>query len=196
MATMEWKRAACPYDCPDCCGLLVRTDGQRIYEVKGDPEHPVTKGFLCRKMAHYERTVHHPGRLCTPLRRTGKKGAGEFVPISWEEAAAEIAGRWKDLIARYGAECILPYSYAGTEQKIQFSCGHAFFARLGATDLERTICAKAKDAGFAQIIGATPGQNPRDLARCDYILIWGSNVTATWLHAAAAIREAKSGAPG
>ena len=108
MATMEWKRAACPYDCPDCCGLLVRTDGQRIYEVKGDPEHPVTKGFLCRKMAHYERTVHHPGRLCTPLRRTGKKGAGEFVPISWEEAAAEIAGRWKDLFARYGAECILP----------------------------------------------------------------------------------------
>lgn len=191
MATMEWKRAACPYDCPDCCGLLVRTDGQRIYEVKGDPEHPVTKGFLCRKMAHYERTVHHPGRLCTPLRRTGKKGAGEFVPISWEEAAAEIAGRWKDLIARYGAECILPYSYAGTEQKIQFSCGHAFFARLGATDLERTICAKAKDAGFAQIIGTTPGQNPRDLARCDYILIWGSNVTATWLHAHAEILEAK-----
>ena len=191
MAQMEWKRSACPYDCPDCCGLLVKTDGRQVYEVKGDPEHPVTKGFLCRKMAHYERTVHHPGRLCTPLRRVGAKGAGEFVPISWDEAVSEIAGRWKALIARWGAECILPYSYAGTEQKIQFSCGNAFFSRLGATALERTICARAKDEGFAQIIGATPGQNPRDLARCDYILIWGSNVTATWLHAHAEILEAR-----
>lgn len=191
MAELCWKRSACPYDCPDGCGLLVETDGTTVYRVKGDPEHPVTKGFICRKMAHYERTVHSPQRITTPLRRIGKKGEGKFVPISWDQAVEEITARWKDIIARCGAEAILPYSYAGTEHVIQFSAGHAFFARLGATYLERTICAKAKDAGFEQIIGATPGQNPRDLARCDYIIIWGSNVSATWLHAQAEILEAK-----
>lgn len=191
MAQLTWKRSACPYDCPDGCGLLVETDGKNIYRVQGDPEHPVTRGFLCRKMAHYERTVHSPNRLVTPLRRVGEKGAGEFVPISWDEAVHEITARWKDLIARYGAESILPYSYAGTEHKIQFGCGEAFFNRLGATGLTRTICASAKDAGFDQIIGTTPGRNPRDLAHCDYIIIWGSNVSATWLHAQAEILEAK-----
>lgn len=191
MAELTWKRSACPYDCPDGCGLLVETDGKNIYRVQGDPEHPVTKGFLCRKMVHYERTVHNPKRLPTPLRRTGKKGEGEFVPISWEEAVDEITTRWKELIAHYGAESILPYSYAGTEHKIQYGCGEAFFNRLGATGLTRTICASAKDAGFDQIIGTTPGRNPRDLANCDYIIIWGSNVTATWIHAQAEILEAK-----
>lgn len=191
MAELCWKRSACPYDCPDGCGLLVETDGTTIYRVKGDPEHPVTKGFVCRKMAHYERTVHSPQRITTPLRRAGKKGEGKFVPISWEEAVDEITARWKDIIARHGAQAILPYSYAGTEHVIQYSAGHAFFARLGATQLERTICAKAKDAGFEQIIGTTPGQNPRDLAQCDYIVIWGSNVSATWLHAHSEILQAK-----
>lgn len=186
-----WKRTACPYDCPDGCGLLAETDGKILYQVKGDPEHPVTKGFLCRKMAHYERTVHHPGRLITPLRRTGEKGKGEFVPISWEAAVQEITDRWKHIIAEYGAEAILPFSYAGTEHKIQYGCGEAFFGRLGASYLNRTICAKAKDAGFEQIIGTTPGQNPCELRRSDYIIIWGSNVTATWLHAHAEILKAK-----
>ena len=191
MSRLEWKRTACPYDCPDGCGLLVETDGKNIYRVQGDPEHPVTRGFVCRKMAHYERTVHNPGRLVTPLRRTGKKGEGAFEPISWDEAVDEITTRWKMLIGRYGAESILPYSYAGTEHMIQYGCGEAFFARLGATNLTRAICARAKDVGFEQIIGTTPGQNPRDLANCDYIIIWGSNVTATWIHAQAEIQKAK-----
>ena len=191
MAEKVWKRSACPYDCPDSCGLLVETDGTTVYQVKGDPAHPVTRGFLCRKMVHYERTVHSPERILTPLRRIGKKGEGKFESISWEEAVSEITGRWKELIARFGAQAILPYSYAGTEHKIQFSAGHAFFHRLGASQLERTICASAKDAGFGEIIGTTPGQNPEALAHCDYIIIWGSNVTATWIHAQANILEAK-----
>ncbi len=191
MSAPQWKRTACPYDCPDTCGLLVQTDGQQVLAVKGDPEHPVTKGFLCRKMAHYERTVHNPQRLSTPLRRTGQKGAGAFEPVSWDDAIAEIAGRWQDIIARWGAEAILPYSYAGTELKIQNACGEAFFHYLGASRLERTICAGAKEAGFRQIIGATPGRNAADLSHCDYIILWGSNVPATWLHAEAEILEAK-----
>ena len=136
MAQTTWKRSACPYDCPDGCGLLVETDGKCVYRVKGDPEHPVTRGFVCRKMQHYERTVHSPRRIPTPLRRVGEKGKGEFVPISWEEAVDEITTRWKALIAAYGAESILPYSYAGTEHQIQYGCGEAFFGRLGASRLE------------------------------------------------------------
>ncbi len=191
MPEKVWKRSVCPFDCPDSCGLLVETDGKTVYRVKGDPEHPVTRGFLCRKMVHYERTVHSPERILTPLRRIGKKGEGKFAPISWDEAVGEMTERWKEIIARFGAQAILPYSYAGTEHKLQFSAGHAFFNRLGASKLERTICASAKDVGFEQIIGSTPGQNPEALAHCDYIIIWGSNVTATWLHAQANILEAK-----
>ena len=107
MAQTTWKRSACPYDCPDGCGLLVETDGKCVYRVKGDPDHPVTRGFVCRKMQHYERTVHSPRRIPTPLRRVGEKGKGEFVPISWEEAVDEITTRWKALIAAYGAEIVL-----------------------------------------------------------------------------------------
>ena len=110
-----WKRSACPYDCPDGCGLLLETDGVSIKRVKGDPEHPVTKGFLCRKMNHYERTIHHKDRILTPLKRTGSKGSGLFTPISWEEAIREITDTWKSIIIKDGAQAILPYSYAGTE---------------------------------------------------------------------------------
>src|SRR5512146_2273552 len=98
-------------DCPDTCGLLVEVETGRAIRVTGDHEHPYTRGYLCPKMVHYERTVHSPRRLTTPLVRTGAKGAGEFRPVSWDEAIAAIADRWREIVARYGAEAILPYSY-------------------------------------------------------------------------------------
>lgn len=186
-----WKRSACPYDCPDACGLLMETDGQKVYRVKGDPEHPVTRGFICRKMQHYEKTIHHPDRILTPLKRRGRKGEGDFVPISWEEALCEISMRWKSLIADYGSACILPYSYAGVEHLIQNKCGEAFFNYLGASALERTICSKAKTAGLNQIIGSTQGLNLSELDNSDLIVIWGSNITATWLHALEKVVQAR-----
>ena len=140
---MEIKKSACPYDCPDCCGLVVTVDKGKALKVEGDTEHPFTRGTLCPKMAHYERTVHSAKRLTTPLKRVGKKGDGKFEPISWDEAIAEIAARWQEIIARDGAEAILPYSYAGTMGTIQYSAGHALFYALGASSLDRTICAPA-----------------------------------------------------
>src|SRR5512146_2711566 len=107
-------RSPCPYDCPDACGLLVEVDGERAVSVRGDPEHPYSRGALCAKMTHYERTVHSPLRVKTPLLRAGAKGSGEFRPIGWEEAIRAIGARWRQLIAEHGAEAILPYSYAGT----------------------------------------------------------------------------------
>jgi anaerobic selenocysteine-containing dehydrogenase len=107
--------------------------------VVGDPDHPVTRGLLCAKMNHYEQTVYSPRRLTTPLRRVGKKGAGEFELVSWEEAIASICDNWRRLIASHGAEAILPYSYAGTMGLVQRNAGHAFFNKMGASRLERTI---------------------------------------------------------
>ena len=128
---MEIKKSACPYDCPDCCGLLVYTEGDEVIKVKGDPSHSYTRGTLCPKMARYERTVHSPARLTTPLKRVGPKGSGEFAPISWDTAIAAIASQWKTIIDTYGAEAILPYSYAGTMGTIQYSAGHSFFYQPG-----------------------------------------------------------------
>ncbi len=186
-----WTRTACPYDCPDACGLLVETDGKQIYQVKGDKTHPVTDGFTCEKMRGYGRTIHSKDRILYPMKRTGAKGSGSFGRISWEEAVEIISSTWKTLIKAYGAPSILPYSYAGVEHLIQNKCGEAFFNRLGASELDRTICSKAKTAGFTQMYGSTPGIFVNDIVHSDFIIVWGSNLKATWIHALRKVMEAK-----
>jgi anaerobic selenocysteine-containing dehydrogenase len=178
----EILRSVCPYDCPDACGLLVTVDNGRAVRVVGDPEHPYTRGTLCPKMLHYERTVHSPRRLTTPLIRTGPKGAGEFRPASWDEAVAAVASHWREISARQGAEAILPYSYAGTMGLIQRNAGHAFFHRLGASRLDRTICSPAKDAGWKAVMGETPACHPDEVHDSDLVILWGINSVATSIH--------------
>src|SRR5512138_3093940 len=97
------RRSVCPYDCPDTCGMLVTVENGRAVSVAGDPDHPYTRGLLCPKMVRYERTVHSPRRLTTPLLRCGAKGEGEFTPISWDEAIQRICSRWQELIPAHGA---------------------------------------------------------------------------------------------
>ena len=179
---MDINKSACPYDCPDCCGLLITTENGRAIKVEGDPAHPFTRGTLCPKMAHYERTVHSPKRLLTPLKRVGAKGAGKFVPISWQEAVDEIASRWRGIIDRYGAEAILPYSYAGTMGTIQYSAGHALFYALGASSLDRTICAPAKADGYRSLMGGTLPTAPQEAQQSDYIVLWSISMLATDIH--------------
>jgi anaerobic selenocysteine-containing dehydrogenase len=190
--SIEIKRSVCPYDCPDTCGLLVEVENGRAIRVTGDHEHPYTRGYLCPKMLHYERTVHSPRRLTTPLVRTGPKGAGEFRPVSWDEAIAAIAGRWREIIARHGSEAILPYSYAGTMGLIQRNSGHPFFHRLGASRLDRTICSPAKDAGWKAAMGETPACHPDQVADSDLVILWGINAAATSIHFLHGVREAKA----
>ena len=176
-------RSACPYDCPDTCGLLVEVESGRALRVSGDTGHPMTRGLLCPKMNHYERTVHSPRRLTTPLLRSGSKGEGKFEPISWEEAIERICSRWQELLASHGGESILPYSYAGTMGLVQRNSGHPFFHYLGASRLERTICAPAKDAGWKAIMGDTPAMDPAEMQDSDLIILWGINAAATSIHA-------------
>ena len=178
----EIKPSVCPYDCPDCCGLLITVEDGKAVCVAGDPEHAFTRGTLCPKMAHYERTVHSPKRIMTPLRRIGQKGEGRFSPIGWDEAIEEIARRWHGIIKEYGAEAILPYSYAGTMGTIGYSAGHALFYALGATSLDRTICAPAKSRGYRDVMGATLPTAPQEAQHSDMIVLWSISMLATDIH--------------
>jgi len=189
--TAKTVRSVCPYDCPDTCGLLVAVESGKAVKVSGDPDHPFTRGVLCTKMQRYELTVHSARRLLTPLLRSGAKGSGEFVPVSWEEAIRLIAVRWREIIAGYGAEAILPYSYAGTMGLIQRNSGHPFFHRMGASRLERTICSPAKSAGWKAVLGDTPTVDPDEVAKSDLVILWGINAAATSVHFMHGVNEAK-----
>lgn len=189
------QRSVCPFDCPDACGLLVTVQDGRATAVAGDPDHPVTRGLLCPKMQHYERTVHSPRRLTTPLRRSGPKGSGQFEPISWDEAVAQICSRWQEIIADHGAEAILPYSYAGTMGLVQRNSGHPFFHKLGASRLARTICSPAKEAGWQAVMGETPALDQNELLQSDLVILWGINAAATSIHTMRdAVQARKNGA--
>ncbi|MBI2354734.1 MAG: molybdopterin oxidoreductase family protein [Deltaproteobacteria bacterium] len=176
-------RSVCPFDCPDTCGMLVEVNDGRAVRVSGDPDHPVTRGLLCPKMNRYERSVHSPRRLTRPLLRTGAKGEGAFAPITWTEAVERICFCWRELVADYGGECILPYSYGGTMGLVQRNSGHPFFHHMGASRLERTICSPAKDAGWKQVMGETPAMDPAEMQASDLIILWGINAAATSIHA-------------
>lgn len=179
---MHTCTSVCPYDCPDACGLIVTVDGGKAVRVAGDPAHPFTRGTLCPKMAHYERTVHSPRRLTTPLRRTGPKGSGQFEPISWDEALTDIAAKWQKIIAEKGPQAILPYSYAGTMGIVQHDALHGFFYRLGASELDRTICAPAKGRGFKDVMGSTLPTAPQAAQNSDMIILWSLHMLATDIH--------------
>jgi anaerobic selenocysteine-containing dehydrogenase len=185
-------RSTCPHDCPDACGLIAEVEGDRVVAVRGDPDHPWSKGSLCPKVSRYEATVHAPSRLVTPLLRDGPKGAGAFRRASWDEAIATIAGRWKDIIRERGAEAILPYSYAGTMGLVQRNAGHAFFHALGASRLDRTICSPAKDAGWKAVMGDTVGVDPEQAAESDLVVLWGIDAVATHVHFVSRAKAARA----
>ncbi|OIQ61870.1 molybdopterin oxidoreductase family protein [Neomoorella thermoacetica] len=188
---MTAYHSVCPFDCPDACGLLVEVNDGRITGVRGDPEHPYTRGFICAKMRYYGKLVHSPERILTPLKRSGPKGSGLFTPISWTEALETIAGRWQKIMAGYGSEAILPYSYAGVMGLLQRNAGHAFFHRLGATELQRTICSPAAEAGWQQVLGATWGNDPETIVASDLVIIWGMDPAATSIHFLSLAQQAR-----
>jgi anaerobic selenocysteine-containing dehydrogenase len=193
MARVTTVRAVCPHDCPDTCSILVTLEGDRAVALAGDGRHAFTRGFLCRKVSRYLERVYHPERLKYPLRRVGPKGTGQFVRVSWDEALGEVARRFRE-IARSdeGPQAILPYSYCGTMGKIQSqSLDRRFFHRLGASKLDRTICATAGAAGYTYTIGARVGMAPEAFAESRYIINWGSNTAVTNLHLWVLMREAR-----
>lgn len=178
-----WKRAVCTKDCPDTCGLLVRVEEGRVTAVKGDPDHPYTNGFICQKAASFPTHVHGKDRITTPLKRTGPKGSAQFAPIGWDEALNAIVERMGQVSDQFGAEAILPYSYAGHMGIVQRNAGHAFFHKLGASRLDYTICSAAATEGFKASLGKGPSTEIQEAAQSDFIIIWGNNTQTTNVHA-------------
>ena len=211
--------AACPHDCPDACGVLITVEGARATRIQGDPAHPVTRGFLCGKVAKYLDRVYSPDRVLFPLRRIAPKGlagasavrqAGqprcapmdrdrEGVPreqlwqrISWDEALDAIASRWRTIAAEFGSEAILPYSYGGTLGALNgASMDRRFFHRLGASQLDRTICSAAGEAGLKSVLGVKLGTEPEQFRHSRYIIAWASNIHGNNVHLWPFIAEAR-----
>ncbi|HEY8446648.1 MAG TPA: molybdopterin oxidoreductase family protein [Thermomicrobiales bacterium] len=189
-------RGACPHDCPDTCATLTEVRDGRAVRFIADPDHPITQGWLCAKVRPYLDRVYHPDRLLHPLRRTGPKGSGQWERITWDEAIAEIARRWKETIAEYGAAAILPYSYSGTLGLVEMTVASArLWNRMGASGLARAICDAAAAVAVTATIGGKLSPDPRDVLHSRLVLIWGHNPASTNPHFMPLLRQAqRSGA--
>ncbi len=186
-------RGACPHDCPDTCALLTTVEDGRAIEVRGAPDHPATGGVLCTKVARYLDRTYSDQRLQYPMKRVGRKGEGRFARITWDEALATIAARFTEIAqSEEGPQAIVPYSYAGTMGLLQSSSmDRRFFHRLGASLLDRTICATAGKAGWAAAMGASVGMDVEQYENSKLIVIWGSNAVTSNLHFWTRAQEAK-----
>ena len=186
-------KVVCPHDCPDTCVMTVDVEDGRAVGIGGDPEHRFTAGFLCAKVNQYLDRVYSPDRILHPLRRVGKKGEGRFERITWDQALDEIAARFRDVIARHGAQSILPYSYAGNMGLLSYgSMDRRFFGALGASLLDRTICASAGSAGLKATIGRSLGFDPEAIVHARLIVAWGANIVSSNVHLWPFIEEARS----
>ncbi len=188
----ETRHSVCALDCPDCCSLVLTVEDGRATKLRGNPAHPVTRGFLCGKVAQYLEREYSPDRLLYPQRRTGAKGEGRFERISWDDALDAIAGRLKSTAAEFGPESILPYSYAGTMGLLNGSgMDRRFFHRLGASRLDRTICSTAGMAGMTEALGIRYGTEPEQFRHSRLILAWGANILGTNVHLWPFVMEAR-----
>ncbi|MCU1261321.1 MAG: molybdopterin oxidoreductase [Bryobacterales bacterium] len=188
----ETRHSVCALDCPDACSLLIDVESGRGARLRGNPEHPVTRGFLCGKVARYLEREYSPERLLYPQRRVGGKGEGRFARISWDEALDEIAFHLRRVSESYGPEAILPYSYAGTMGYLNGSgMDRRFFHRLGASRLDRTICSSAGIAGLTEALGWRWATEPEQFRHSKLIIAWGANILATNVHLWPFIVEAR-----
>jgi anaerobic selenocysteine-containing dehydrogenase len=192
MSEVQEIKTVCPHDCPDTCAMLARVQDGRLLSVRGNPDHPTTRGYLCCKVARYEERVYSPDRVLYPHRRVGAKGEGRFERISWDEALETIVTRWQEVIARYRAEAILPYSYAGTMGIVNMSaCDGRLWNRMGCTRLLRTICSTAAEAGYDYTMGWSGGIDPESFVDARTIIVWGMNPASTCTHMMAILRDAQ-----
>ncbi len=180
----EKRSSVCALDCPDACALVVDIDQSgKAIKIKGDPEHPVTRGFLCAKVTKYLEREYHPDRLLYPLRRVAAKGEARFERIGWDQALDEISEKLKRISETHGSEAILPYSYAGTMGLLNGSgMDRRFFHRAGASRLDRTICSAAGTAALQLSQGIRLGMEPQQFAHSRLIIAWGANILGTNVH--------------
>ncbi|WP_153127309.1 molybdopterin oxidoreductase family protein [Peribacillus tepidiphilus] len=184
--------SVCSLDCPDQCGLLLHKKDGKIVKIDGDPNHPVTNGNICNKVRNMAARLYDDKRLKYPLKRIGAKGKGKFERISWEEAIETITSRWKELIQTDGPESILPYSFYGNMGRLNAEgMDRCFFHRLGASQLDRTICSSAGSEGYKYTMGASLGTDPEDTIHSKLIIFWGINAVSTNMHQVTLAQKAR-----
>jgi anaerobic selenocysteine-containing dehydrogenase len=189
---METVHSVCALDCPDCCSMLVQVESGRATRLRGDPNHPVTQGFLCGKVAQYLEREYSPDRLLYPQKRVGAKGEGRFERMTWDEALDTIAVRLGKIAGEFGPEAILPYSYGGTLGMLNGAgMDRRFFHRLGASRLDRTICATAGGAGLTAANGFRYATEPEQFRLSKLIIAWGANIHGANIHLWPFIVEAR-----
>jgi anaerobic selenocysteine-containing dehydrogenase len=189
---VETLSSACPLDCPDLCGLTVTVDQGRVIEVDGDRRGPLTDGFVCGKVRKIAEHMYGEDRLTTPMVRSGPKGAGAWTPVSWDDALDRIAGRLQAIRARAGGEAILPFHYGGSNGWLtEGALATRFFRRLGASNLDRTLCAAATTAATRGVYGVMPGVALEDYTHARLIVLWGVNPSATSIHLVPVIERAR-----
>lgn len=190
--TVEFRKTVCPLDCPDSCGILARVENGRITSLHGDPDHPYTNGFLCRKMRSYHQRVYAEERILYPQLRVGRKGEAKFARISWDEALQLLADKLTEVRKDHGGEAILPYQYAGNMGVLSRNAGYALYHKLGTSRIKETICSAAAGAGWSMHLGDVPGSPPEVAEDADLIIAWGINVKVTNVHFWQYVAKARS----
>ncbi len=189
---MEERTSACPLDCPDTCGLVVKVDGGRVVSVDGDRRAALTDGFICNKVRKIARHLYGEDRVLAPLVRRGSKGAGSFREATWDEALRLVSDRLQSIRARSGGEAILPYHYGGSNGWLtEGALASRFFRRIGASNLARTLCAAATTAATRGLYGKMPGVALEDYEHAKLIVLWGVNPSATGIHLVPVIARAR-----
>ena len=180
IVTAEFVPSVCPHDCPSACSLEVeRIDNHTIGKVRGAKDNNYTQGVICSKVARYAERVHHPQRLMHPMKRTGPRGEGRFVPIDWEQALDEVADNFKRVTEVYGPQAVWPYYYGGTMGQLQRDGINRLRHVMGYSGQQSTICIATAYVGWTAGVGTLWGSDPRQLAESDLIVIWGCNAVAT-----------------
>ena len=191
-SSIKTYHGGCPHDCPDTCSMVYHVKDNKLIAVKGNADHPMTRGGLCVKLNDYEKRHYHPDRLIYPMKRVGPKGTKQFERISWDEALDTIVDKWQSIIQEHGAQAIMPNSYLGNQGLVHgLNGGDAFFARLGATVTERTFCGEGSCTAWLLTVGPTAGVDPESFIHSKFIIIWACNSVSTNLHHWHIIKEAQ-----
>jgi anaerobic selenocysteine-containing dehydrogenase len=186
-------RTVCAHDCPDMCSILAHVEDGRLVRVEGDPDQPFTAGFVCAKVRREPELVHSADRVRTPLRRTGPKGAGQFEPVSWDEALDELTRRWQAIRRQDGPLAILGYCYSAHQGQLNRWVPMALFHALGTTRLQPgTICDTCADVAWEMTCGPVGGADPESMIDSDLIISWSADLVTTAVHAWAKTEEARA----
>ncbi len=191
--TTELVLGTCHHDCPDTCGWVVTVEDGRAVKLRGNPEHPYSRGELCPKVNRFLERVYHPDRVLHPLIRVGPKGAGEFRQASWDEALELISSRLRSVIDTHGGEAVLPWGDAGTQGLLHMSyLDQYFFAGIGASRQVDSLCGATAGAGLSATNGQRHSADPMDVRFSELVILWGTNTRLTNRHLWAFIEEARA----